>query len=82
MMKYRTTTMRSFGTMLSPLLPRALTTDLRRALETFPAVGIVGPRQCGKSTLVRELLFAPGTPVRHLDLKRPSDLAQLERPKD
>lgn len=29
---------------------------LRRLLRTFPAVLVVGPRQCGKSTLVRPLI--------------------------
>jgi predicted AAA+ superfamily ATPase len=39
-------------------------------LRTFPAVLVSGPRQCGKSTLVRTLY----PQWRHLDLDRPTDL--------
>lgn len=46
---------------------------LRTLLRSFPAVLLVGPRQCGKSTLVRHVL--PGW--THLDLDRPADIALL-----
>ena len=46
---------------------------LDRLLRTFPAVLVYGPRQSGKSTLVRHSL--PGW--THLDLERPSDLAAI-----
>ena len=39
-----------------PYVPRALATTLRRAMRTFPAVLITGPRQTGKTTLLREEL--------------------------
>lgn len=46
---------------------------LSQLLRAFPAVLIYGPRQCGKSTLVRTLY-----PSWHqLDLERPSDLSAL-----
>ena len=46
---------------------------LQQLLKTFPAVLLVGPRQCGKSTLSKHAL--PGWDL--LDLERPSDLALL-----
>jgi hypothetical protein len=52
---------------------RRLSGRLAELLRAFPAVLIYGPRQCGKSTLVRTLY--PGW--RHLDLERPADLGAL-----
>lgn len=54
-------------------IPRAAGTRLERLLRDFPVALVLGPRQCGKSTLVRAL--RPGW--RHLDLERPADLALL-----
>lgn len=39
-------------------LPRLLTSTLNQALETVPAVLVTGPRQSGKTTLVRQELGA------------------------
>jgi len=47
---------------------------LSRLLRTFPAVLVFGPRQSGKSTLVRTTL----PDWRLVDLERPSDLALVE----
>jgi len=48
---------------------RCLESRIRRLLRLFPAVAVIGPRQCGKSTLVRALF-----PDWHLyDLERPDD---------
>jgi len=47
---------------------------LARLLKAFPAVLVLGPRQCGKSTLVRRCL----PDWLHVDLERPADLALLE----
>jgi hypothetical protein len=55
-------------------VPRDATGAVRRLLRTFPAVLVVGPRQCGKTTFVRSL-FPDWT---YLDLERPSDLGVLE----
>jgi predicted AAA+ superfamily ATPase len=55
-------------------LPRAATQSLRGLLRNFPVVLVYGPRQCGKSTLVRAI--CPGW--THLDLERPADVDILQ----
>src|SRR5579862_3786379 len=47
---------------------------LQGLVRQFPAVAVLGPRQCGKTTLVRQLF-----PHAELfDLERPSDVTRLE----
>jgi predicted AAA+ superfamily ATPase len=48
------------------------------AIENFPVTAIIGPRQCGKSTLVKEIISKIKDDVLYLDLERPSDLQKLE----
>ena len=45
----------------------------------FPVVAILGPRQCGKSTLARMLIVGDDTFV-YLDLEKQSDLNKLNDP--
>jgi len=40
----------------SPILPRHLTAELQSALTYSRVVNIIGPRQVGKTTLVRDIL--------------------------
>lgn len=50
--------------------------------EVQPVVALLGPRQCGKTTLAR--MYAErlaGTPVTRFDLEDPTDLAALAEPK-
>lgn len=55
---------------------------LAEAALDFPVVALVGPRQCGKSTLARTFQesFSAG-PVAHFDLEDPTDAARLSEPK-
>ena len=64
------------------MIRRKETARIRRAMETFPVVGIVGPRQVGKTTLVKEQLFGQNDSVKFLDLENPRDLLLLEEPFD
>ncbi|MCY4507608.1 MAG: AAA family ATPase, partial [Acidobacteria bacterium] len=55
--------------MASHLVPRAALNLVTRALRRSPVVAIVGPRQCGKTTLARQLVSA-GSP-NYFDLEDP-----------
>ena len=54
---------------------RILEKSLRERLAVFPVVGLLGPRQCGKSTLAKFILN--NSDSIYLDLERPSDLNKL-----
>ncbi len=53
----------------SQMLARNAEPQLRKLAARFPAVIMLGPRQCGKTTLARH--FVAG---RYFDLEKPSDL--------
>lgn len=59
------------------MIERKLLKNIIRSLEGFPAIGIIGPRQVGKTTLVKEVLRGDKT-GKYLDLELPSDLVKLE----
>jgi|GEM_PF-4008385 len=47
-----------------------------------PVCGILGPRQCGKTTLARYYAEElQGSPVHYFDLEDPTDISKLESPK-
>ncbi len=52
--------------------------ELRALLAQFPVVGLVGPRQVGKSTLARALQGSART--AYFDLEDPRHVAKLENP--
>lgn len=53
---------------------------LHQLLKIFPAVGIVGARQVGKTTLAKMYAKSIKNPVTHFDLENPEDLARLSDP--
>jgi len=48
------------------------------SLRNFPVTAVTGPRQCGKSTLVKQLIKTMKTNCVYLDMERPSDLSKLD----
>ncbi|MFC1854165.1 AAA family ATPase, partial [candidate division CSSED10-310 bacterium] len=58
---------------------RCLTDTVKKRLKNNPAVAILGPRQCGKTTLAVQIIKQL-TPSVYLDLENPADLAKLEDP--
>ena len=51
---------------------------VRAALKRSRVVALLGPRQCGKTTLARE--FVPADSLRYFDLEDPASLARLTEP--
>jgi hypothetical protein len=61
------------------MIPRtSLSQTIQRALEQSRVVILIGPRQCGKTTLAR--LFVPPNSVNYFDLEDPFSLARLDQP--
>ncbi|MBX2896742.1 MAG: ATP-binding protein [Cyclobacteriaceae bacterium] len=61
------------------MIHRQLFSQLQVQIRRFPVIGIVGPRQVGKTTLVKSLLNS-SEKVIYLDLELPSDQAILRNP--
>src|SRR5881396_1297121 len=51
---------------------------IMRRLRSNPVVLLLGPRQCGKTTLARE--FAAGRKAEYFDLEAPADQSRLRQP--
>lgn len=61
------------------MIPRpGIVTAMTAALERSPVVVLSGPRQCGKTTLARQLL-SPDS-VNYFDLEDPASLSRLDEP--
>lgn len=54
--------------------------QLERHLSYFPVVGLIGPRQVGKTTFIKEFLINHPGQNLYLDLELNSDLRKLEDP--
>ena len=51
---------------------------IRRALRRSRVVALIGPRQCGKTTLARQIV--PEDSLNYFDLEQPESLARLDEP--
>src|SRR4030065_2079134 len=61
------------------MIKRAIQKKVEESLKTFPVVGILGPRQVGKTTLAKEILKNINSSL-YLDLELPSDYNKLSEP--
>ena len=59
------------------VINRKITEDLKALLEYFPVVAIVGPRQCGKTTLAKMIRKELTVSSHYLDLEWEDDLRRL-----
>ncbi|MBI5200889.1 MAG: ATP-binding protein [Elusimicrobia bacterium] len=56
--------------------------EIARLLKIHPVAAILGPRQCGKTTLARQFVSSGSLkPVHYFDLEDETDLARLDAPK-
>lgn len=60
-------------------ITRILQDDILSSLHKNPVTAVLGPRQCGKSTLIKHIIEDIDDVV-YLDLERPSDLQKLDDP--
>ncbi len=66
--------------MTTQYITRTAEKDILRLLNYFPAVGIVGPRQVGKTSLAQHIAAQWTRPTLYLDLENPRDLNKLNDP--
>jgi predicted AAA+ superfamily ATPase len=59
---------------------RKLEDDIQKYLQIFPVIAILGPRQCGKSTIIKQLFSNVQTGI-YLDLQNQEDLNKLTDPR-
>ena len=52
--------------------------EIRHAMKSFPVTALFGPRQCGKTTLARQVVGAGGE--EYFDLEDPVSLRRLSEP--
>lgn len=61
-------------------LTRIFDVRLLKLLRTFPAVGLIGPRQAGKTTAAKLVQRQLKKPAIYLDLESPSDFRRFSDP--
>jgi uncharacterized protein len=62
------------------MINRQVREYIEKSIKQYPVVGIVGPRQIGKTTLARTITEHYDKNVVYLDLELPSDLNKLQDP--
>ena len=78
-MKYETKTFIFHGYILyiCNMITRDITAKIELLLKEFPVVALLGPRQVGKTTLVKSIKLPSKKKVIYLDLEKKSDLIKL-----
>ncbi len=64
------------------MIKREAQDEITRLLEEFPAVGVLGTRQVGKTTLAEEIAASIKPDPVYLDLESPADQAKLSEAED
>ncbi len=61
------------------MIKRTLINEIPKLLSFFPVLGLIGPRQVGKTTLVKALSEQLPKPILYLDLENLNDYTLLEK---
>jgi uncharacterized protein len=77
-MKFHRSVVEIHGSIGGVIARPDLLLQIRKALRRSRVVALIGPRQCGKTTLARELV--DGASLNYFDLEDPASLARLEQP--
>lgn len=64
---------------MNDFIERSLLGQIKKYLKIFPAIAVLGPRQCGKSTLVKSL-ERNFDGIIYLDMQKESDLNKFSDP--
>lgn len=64
------------------MITRSIEKEVLEALSYLPAVAVIGPRQVGKTTLVKQLMSKVGKPCVYLDLEYFADYDKLKTAPD
>jgi predicted AAA+ superfamily ATPase len=62
------------------MIDRVYTPRIKKLMKLFPAVGIIGPRQCGKTTLALQIRKDAGGKALYYDLEDPVDNLKFDNP--
>ena len=62
------------------MIHRAIINQVVRTLQSFPACGLIGSRQVGKTTLAKTIANELNIPSLYLDMELPSDRNKLTEP--
>jgi predicted AAA+ superfamily ATPase len=62
------------------MIDREAQAEILTLMHEFPAVGILGPRQVGKTTLAEDIAATLNPKPIYLDLENPSDQSKLRDP--
>lgn len=62
------------------MITRKAQIEIAQLLDEFPAVGVLGPRQIGKTTLAEAIATSISPDPIYLDLESPTDQAKLREP--
>jgi predicted AAA+ superfamily ATPase len=62
------------------MIKRIKEKEIVSAMKQFPVVAIIGPRQCGKTTLARQLYSGKKNNSLYFDLESPADKSKFKDP--